>query len=89
LPLLPEASAPAELDPRSALAAARERGELASYRFELGEHGPAHARVFTAVGYLSLKDGTEHVTEAFEGPSKKAATLRAARELMHRVRPHG
>jgi dsRNA-specific ribonuclease len=83
--LLPEASAPAELDPRSALAAAQQRGELAAYHFEVGEHGPAHARVFTTVGHLSLKDGTEHVTSTFEGSSKKAATLRAARELVRRV----
>lgn len=89
LPLLPDVDprrAQLELDPRSALTSLQQRGEIAAYRIELEERGPVQARTFTAIGHLTTKDGASHVTEPFEAPSKKAATLLAARELVARAR---
>ena len=81
---LPEACA-AELDPRGVLASLQQRGEIA-HRFEVGERGPPSARVFTAVGHARTRSGAELVTESFEGTSKKAAIVAAARELVRLLR---
>lgn len=84
VPQLPEVCA-AELDPRGVLASLQQRGEIA-HRFEVGERGPPSASVFTAVGHARTREGAELVTESFEGTSKKAAIVAAARELVRLLR---
>lgn len=89
LPLLPDEIAEpgrAQLDPRSALSELRQRGVIAGYAFETtSEEGAPHARRFTVVGHLTRPDGAIETSGPLEAPSKKEATLLAARALLDRL----
>jgi dsRNA-specific ribonuclease len=87
IPLLPdELPGAGNLDPRSALNELRQRGVLAEYVFETtGGEGMPAARRFTVIGRATLPSGAIETSEPCDAPSKREATLLAARALLERI----